>query len=443
MEIIEFPTNFDTDEYLFKQGDSGECAYIIESGLIEVSIDKGDRKLVIATLAKGEILGEMAIIDRLPRTATARAIVPTKVTAIPLDYVSQKIENSDPTVRLFLRLVMERYRDLNTRLGQVFEGITPEQSDFTAESYASTTMELKSVMSQYAEMQQRIGSAVTSPTYNADKSSFGEATLKDTKILVTEEKSLKTALSKQEFRLHFQPIIELASNEIVGCEALLRWQHPSGKLFPPSRFITQVENNGLIIDLGYWIAREACRVQNRLNCELQQDFFVAINLSGKQFEDPLLIPTLADIMDRAGAKREQIKFEITESLLVANPELASQSLNQLKETGAKLAIDDFGTGYSSFSYLHRFPFDTLKIDRAFVSAMLRNEKSNQIIKTLLNLSRDLGMDVVAEGIETDREAALLRQYNAKYGQGYYFSRAVTEDEFIELLPCSQFSLADK
>ena len=116
-----------------------------------------------------------------------------------------------------------------------------------------------------------------------------------------------------------------------------------------------------------------------------------------------------------------------------NPELAGRWLHQLKETGVKLAIDDFGTGYSSFSYLHSFPFDTLKIDRMFVSAMLSSKKSNQIVKSLVNLSHNLGMDVVAEGIESDREAELMRQYGTKYGQGYYFSKAVTEPEFIELL----------
>jgi len=288
-------------------------------------------------------------------------------------------------------------------------------------------------MGQYLDMQKRINTAVNKPTSKSAKISIGESTLQDTKILVIEEKRLKSALMKEEFRLHYQPIIELATKKIVGCEALVRWQHPSGKLFPPSRFIAQAEDTGLIINLGYWIAEHACRFQKRLSSESKQPLFVSINLSGKQFEDQLLIPTLASIMDKAGAARELIKFEITESLLVANPELASRSLHELKETGAKLAIDDFGTGYSSFSYLHRFPFDTLKVDRAFVSAMLRNKKSNEIIKTLVNLSHDLGMDVVAEGIETDREADLLEQYNAEYGQGYYFSRAVTEEELIKLL----------
>lgn len=433
MEFIEFPTSFDADDYIFREGDAGDCAYIVDSGMVEVSTIKGGRKLVIATLAKGEILGEMAIIDKLPRSASARAILPTKVTVIPHDYLSQKIDKSDPTVRLFLRHVMARYRDLTDRLCEVFEGLSPDRQAVQADEFASTTMELKSVMSQYEDMQKRIDSAVTKPASTVGTSLFGEATLMDTKILVTEDIRLKSALVKKEFILHYQPIVELASNRIVGCESLVRWKHPSGKLFPPSGFIAQTEDSGLIIDLGYWIAEEACRFQNRLLHEFQQDLFFAINLSGKQFEDESLIPNLADIMDRTGARREQIKFEITESLLMDNPELASKWLHQLKATGAKLAIDDFGTGYSSFSYLHSFPFDTLKIDRVFVSAMLRSTKSNQIVKSLVNLSHNLGMDVVAEGIESEREAELMRHYNTKYAQGYYFSRPVTESEFIKLL----------
>ncbi len=441
MDPIEFQTTFDTDEFIFQEGDPGDCAYIIDSGMVEVSLDKDGRKLVMATLTQGDILGEMAIIDRLPRSASARAIVPTVVTAIPLDYVSQKIEQSDPTVRMFLRLTMARYRDLNARLGQVFESLSLSQEGDSDDGFASSTMELKNVMSQLLEMQQRIDSAVSKPSQPASSSMFGEETLRVTKIQVTEEKQLKEALMRKEFRLYYQPIIDLANNRIAGCEALVRWKHPSGDLLPPDRFIEQTEKSGLIVDLGYWIAERACEFQGRLFNDFQQDLFVAINLSGKQFDDQFLVASLADIMDRTGAKRERIKFEITESLLIDNPELATQSLHQLKETGARLAIDDFGTGYSSFSYLYRFPFDTLKIDRVFISAMLRSQKSDQIVKSLVNLSHDLSMDVVAEGIETEEEANLMRKYKTTYGQGFHFSRPVNETDFIKLLRQPQIDLA--
>ncbi len=441
MDSSEIQTTFDTDETIFMEGDPGDCAYIIDSGMVEVSLDKDGRKLVVATLTKGDILGEMAIIDRLPRTAAARAIVPTEVTAIPLDYVSQKIEQSDPTVRLFLRLAMARYRDLNARMGQVFESLSLGQSETSDDNpFASSTMELKNVMSQFMEMQKRIDTAVTKPAPTDSGSLFGEETLEITKLLVTEEQLLRSAMAKKEFRLHYQPIIDLASNRAFGCEALVRWKHPSGEMVLPSRFLTQVEDSDLIFELGYWIAEEACKFQSRLLNDFEYDLFVAINLSGKQFDDQNLVPSLADIMDKTGARRERIKFEITESLLIDNPALAPQSLHQLEESGARLAIADFGTGYSSFSYLHRFPFDTLKIDRAFISSMSRSEKSNQIVKSLVNLSHDLGMEVVAEGIETEQEAELMRNYKAAYGQGFYFSRAVNETDFVKLLRPPQTEL---
>lgn len=441
MDSSDSQTSFDTDEFIFREGDPGDCAYIIESGMVEVALDKDGRKLVMATLTKGDILGEMAIIDRLPRSASARAIVPTEVMAIPLDYVSQKIEQSDPTVRMFLRLAMARYRDLNARLGQVFEGLSLGQLNDEGDGFAASTMELKSLIPQFLEMHKRIDSAVTKPAQSDSGAIFGEKTLEITKLLVTEDKMLQAAMTKKEFRLHYQPIVDLSNNKIVGCEALVRWSHPSGELLLPSRFLTHVENSDLIIDLGYWIAEQACGFQSRLCNDFQHDIFVAINLSGKQFEDQFLVPSLADIMDKTGARRERIKFEITESLLIDNPELATQSLHQLKETGAKLAIDDFGTGYSSFSYLHRFPFDTLKIDRVFVSAMARSEKSNQIVKSLVNLSHDLGMDVVAEGIETEQEAELMRGFQTAFGQGFYYSKPVNETEFVKLLQKPQMELA--
>ncbi|MBT8434795.1 MAG: cyclic nucleotide-binding domain-containing protein, partial [Gammaproteobacteria bacterium] len=263
MDSIDFQTTFETDEYIFNEGDPGDCAYIIESGMVEVAFDKDGRKLVVATLTKGDILGEMAIIDRLPRSASARAVVATEVTAIPLDYVSQKIEQSDPTVRMFLRLAMARYRDLNVRLGHVFEGLSLGQGEASSDACEST-MELQNVVSQFAEMQKRIDSAVTKSTPSESTSLFGEETLEITKLLVTEEKLLKEAMTKKEFRLYYQPIVDLASNRVVGCEALVRWNHPSGEQLLPSRFINQVEDSGLILELGYWIAEEACNFQSRL-----------------------------------------------------------------------------------------------------------------------------------------------------------------------------------
>ena len=433
MELKDYSTYFNTDDYLFEEGDDGDCAYIIESGSVELSYQRGKRKLVLSHLGKGDVLGEMAVIDKLPRAATARAVEPTRVIAIPLDYIDEKILAADPTIRLFLRLIMGRCRDMHARLTQVFEGMSPFDVESSKESRANTTTELKSVIAQYMDMQQRISTAVNMPAYKGEQRPVGEQTLLSTKIPIAEQKSIKSAMQHQEFRVYFQPIIELTSEKIIGCEALVRWPDTSGKIVLPSEFIPRAEMTGLIIDLGYWIARQACSFQCRLARQFRQPLFVSINLSAKQFEDEKLIDSLADIMDETGVVREQIKFEITESLLMENPALAGDSLQRLKETGAKLAIDDFGTGFSSFSYLHQFPFDTLKIDRSFVAKMARNEKSNEIVKSLVNLSHDLGMDVVAEGIESFHEIEMLRQHQTDCGQGFYFSKAVAEEDFIKLL----------
>jgi EAL domain-containing protein (putative c-di-GMP-specific phosphodiesterase class I) len=433
MDLRDFTTHFAENDFLFEEGDVGECAYIIESGSVELSIDKGGKILIIATLGEGEVLGEMAIIDKRPRTATARALEETKTIAIPLDYIEQKIEAADPTVRLFLRLVMERYRDIHARLSHVLESMSSSHDEVLGDEIDSPTAEIRNIMSQYMDMQKRITSALSLSTFKAKKSALGEETIKSTRKLVTEEKILKAALKNDEFCVYYQPIVELKTGKTVGCEALVRWNHPSGKLVYPSEFIERAETSGLIIDLGYWIAERACQFQSRLNNQFEQALFVTINLSGKQFDDSGLIQSLADIMDSTGVVHEQIKFEITESLLLNNPELAGEALFKLKETRAKLVIDDFGTGYSSFSYLHRYPFDTMKIDGSFVQAMLRNKKSNEITKSLVNLSHDLGMNVVAEGISSRSEAELLRDYDTEYGQGFYFSKAVAEEAFIKLL----------
>jgi diguanylate cyclase len=433
MDLLAPQTSFTAQEYIFKDGDPGHCAYIIESGMVELLLERDGDEVVIATLSKGDILGDLSLIDRLPRTGSARAIVTTEVTEIPFDYFRQKIEQSDPTIRMFLRHVMARYRDLSTRLQTVVSSLASVSDKGLFEGHTSLTTELQNVTAQYIYLQNRIDSDIKRPSHLDISSSVSEGTMEFARVMVSEEKLLRTAVENGEFMLHYQPIIELARNRIVGCEALVRWNHPSGELVQPSLFMNQIEKNNLIIDLGYWIAEQACRFQNSIYKQFGYNFFVAINLSGKQFEDKMLIPKLTDIMQRTAARPNRIEFEVTESVLIENPEYISRALQELKESGVGLAIDDFGTGYSSFSNLHLLPFDKLKIDRAFVSSMARGNKSTQIVKSMINMSRDLGMSVVAEGIELRSEADILHEYQATYGQGFYFSRPITETDFIKLL----------
>ena len=432
MDLNQFQTQFAAGDFIFREGDSGDCAYIIETGVVEVSVQKDERKLVIATLTEGDLLGEMAIIDRLPRTATALALEETRLIAIPHDYIHQKVDCSDPTVRFFLQIVLERYRDVHARLMHVFEGITAPGDAEHPEAFVTTTNVVRRLMTQYLELQDRILSAVNTPD-EEERRGHDDRTAWHAKQMLEAEQALSRALTAEEFCLHYQPIVDLRTRRVAGCEALVRWQHPQRDLLLPAEFIAQAENTGLIVELGYWIATEACAFLRRLGDSCEAPPFVSINLSGRQFEDPALIPRLEHIMHEAGVEPGRVKYEITETLLMAAPDLANQNLHKIKATGARLAIDDFGTGYSSFSYLHQFPFDTLKIDRAFVSTMIPNRKSQQIVKSLVHLSHDLNMDVIAEGVESDFEQSLLLELGAEQAQGFHFSRPLDGDALIDFL----------
>ena len=431
MDLKEYKTLFAANEFLFREGEVGDCAYIIESGKVEVSVRNGDHKLVIAILGEGDLVGEMAIIDNLPRTASAMAVEDAQVIAIPLDYIRQKIEHSDPTVKFFLQIIMERYRDMHHRLMHVFEGIYPDD-DAYAEMYATTSNIMKNLMAQYIDMQDRILEAVNSSVAPEDHKNVDDKVAKSARQVMSVEHAMQDALKNDQFQLYFQPIIDMASGCMDGCEALVRWEHPVKGLIAPADFIPLAESTGLIVELGYWIAQQACEFQLQLSEQFSRPMFVSINLSGKQFDDEGMISGLNNILQQTGVQTDLIKYEITESLLMANPEKAAEYLHRLKESGAKLAIDDFGTGYSSFSYLHRFPFDTLKIDRMFVSTMIQNPKSTKIVPSLVHLSHDIGMNVVAEGIETTHEHQALLDLGAEYAQGYLYSRPVDAASFLQL-----------
>ena len=443
MDLHSLQKKYQPGEFIYKEGAPADFVYIIDNGSVEVSIRDDSPQNHKTILGKGQIFGELALIERRPRIGSARASGSAQVTEIPLDYIDQKISQSDPTIRMFLRFFMARSRDLNARLTQVLESLALPKSEHQADQVGSKTHELKSLALHLVEMKGRIDSAISKPTPEHSGAAYSERTMEISKALLTEELLLKNAIAKKEFAVFYQPIIDLSNHRIAGCEALVRWNHPSGELVLPAHFLSQVEKNDLIIELGYWIAEQACQFQCKISEELDYDLFVSINLSGKQFDDPMLITSLDNIMERTGANRQQIKFEITESLIIDNPKLARASLDQLKETGAKLALDDFGTGYSSFSYLHHFPFDTLKIDRVFVTSMSDNEKSMRIIRAMINLAHDLGMEVIAEGIESTEEVEILSKCQTTFGQGFYFSRAISENDFAGLLQDPDFLHAQR
>jgi diguanylate cyclase (GGDEF)-like protein/PAS domain S-box-containing protein len=239
------------------------------------------------------------------------------------------------------------------------------------------------------------------------------------------EAGLRRALARDEFRVHYQPIISLETWRISGFEALLRWEHPEHGYISPLKFIPVAEESGLIIEIGQWVLREACQQLRVWQEQFPSDppLSISVNLSGKQFSQPDLIECISQILNETGLDAGSLKMEITESAIIENIDAAAMMLKRIKALGIRLSLDDFGTGYSSLSYLHRFPIDTLKIDRSFVSR-INLPKNAEIVKTILTLAGNLGMDVVAEGVETREQVLQLTGMNCEYVQGYLLSKPI-------------------
>jgi len=236
------------------------------------------------------------------------------------------------------------------------------------------------------------------------------------------ETDLRRALERGEFRNFYQPIVALVSGEIAGFEALLRWQHPTRGLLGPIEFIPVAEETGLIRELGWWNLREACRQISewRAGSIAHGYLTISVNLSAKQFLQPNLVEDIKKLLGELALAPEALKLEITESTVMADPSAAVEMLQQIKSLGIRLAIDDFGTGYSSLSYLHRFPLDTLKIDRSFISSMCEGGEGMEIARTILPMANNLRLDVVAEGVETIQQVAMLKNWNANMAKDFTF-----------------------
>ena len=249
------------------------------------------------------------------------------------------------------------------------------------------------------------------------------------------ETDLRKALEYQQFVVHYQPILNMVSHRIVGFEALVRWQHPTKGLIPPAEFIPTAEETGLIIPLGYWVLDEACRQIHTWNVQYSFDppLTINVNLSIRQCQQRDLVQKISDILHKNRLDASLLKLELTESLIIKDAEFITVMLADFRELGIQVQIDDFGTGYSSLSYLHTLPIDTLKIDRSFISRLGSNKNGAEIVQTILALAHNLGMKVIAEGVETEEQFSELTTMDCEYMQGFLFSEAVNSHEAGALL----------
>jgi diguanylate cyclase (GGDEF)-like protein/PAS domain S-box-containing protein len=242
------------------------------------------------------------------------------------------------------------------------------------------------------------------------------------------ESNLRRALERDEIAILYQPIVRLEDRSVAGFEALARWNHPKLGRMSPAEFITVAEETGLIVELGLFVLDRAARQLSawQRTVRHRESLFISVNVSSRQLLRHDLIQDLRNVLARVPLTRGTLKLELTESVVMENPEHAAQMLERIHELGAGLSLDDFGTGYSSLAYLQRFPFDTIKIDKAFVRPTAKGTRP-VILRSIVSLAHDLGMDVVAEGVETDSDAVELSQLGCEYAQGFLFGEPMTAD----------------
>jgi diguanylate cyclase (GGDEF)-like protein len=247
------------------------------------------------------------------------------------------------------------------------------------------------------------------------------------------ERDLHDALERHELELHYQPQIDLGTRAMVGVEALLRWHHPKHGLIVPDRFIPLAEDSGLILPIGAWVLEQACQQARHWQAMGLPQLRISVNLSPIQFRDPDLAGSVRAILDRTGLSPDRLELEITERVLMEDTEINLATLRELKLLGVKISVDDFGAGHSGLNYLRRFPFDEIKLDRSFVAALGEDPSATAIVRATLGLGHSLGLDAVAEGVETARQLALLDAEGCRLAQGYYFSPPVHAREISAMV----------
>jgi len=380
---------FSKGEVLIREGERGECAYIVDSGNVEILVLRDSQLIQIGTRGPGSLIGEMAMIDDKPRTATVRALDDLTVLEITRDDFAHRVESADPVIKMVIRVITSRYRDMIARTDSV---------------------------------------RVLSATPAAEAFENSDASHETALSTIRLNSELKRAIELGELLLYYQPIIDVQNMKIAGFEALMRWAHPTNGMISPGIFIPVAEESGLINEmsrLALDVASDtALKLQAAASPHLIGDgpIFVGVNFSVKDFEEANLFNNLKATIEEKKIDPRQIHLEITETLLMEAPEVARAELEKCRGIGVNVSIDDFGSGYSSLSYLHYFPIDTLKIDQSFIRSLSTHPGSIVLVKSIIGLAQNLGMTVIAEGVESAHDARLLRDLGCEYIQGYFFSK---------------------
>jgi EAL domain-containing protein (putative c-di-GMP-specific phosphodiesterase class I) len=262
---------------------------------------------------------------------------------------------------------------------------------------------------------------------------FSEAMLKESQDRLSMDTALRHALTREELYVHYQPLVSLTTGRVIGMESLLRWHHPKLGIVPPSTFIPLAEETGLIVPIGEWAMKQSCKQAKLLCDELGMNLYVSVNLSPRQFEQSNLLQVIDEALEESGLPAKNLQVELTENTLMVNSAPNLEKLQRIRQLGARVAIDDFGTGFCSFSYLLQYPVDRLKIDQSFVIKAVTEPNAATVVRTIVAMSHNLGIKVIAEGVETTEHLNFLRHRGCDEGQGYYFSRPVAAAGFGEVV----------
>lgn len=395
---------FDAGVVIFRAGDPGDTAYLVESGSVEVVLGAKGQPRPPETLGPGTVFGEIALLDRLPRSGTVRALEPTVLMRIDRSVVDELLRGTDPVIQYLLRLLLERFRREREHAeddGPADRGAFPlarsSPRHFVGESAPAAIQDARAPDPLHASVLRTLSLS----------------------------QDLSAAIADGQLDLHYQPIFSLGKGALAGFEALVRWNHPVQGLVSPDEFIPLAERTGLIRRLGKWVLARAVADWPTLRglCDPSgSQPFVGVNLSPTELATAGIGGAILRCLGEASMDPGELRIELTETAVIGNLGAVTEVTHALRRDGVGIALDDFGTGYAGLSYLQDLPFSCVKIDRAFVDQMLAAQRSMHIVKLALELARLMDLTTVAEGIEDQATSDALREMGCTHGQGYHLAR---------------------
>ena len=378
---------FEPGVFVFRAGDAADAAYVIESGAVEVLLERAGEPQRINLLGAGALFGEIALLDGKPRTASVRAVEPTRLVRIQRSHLDSLLGRSDPVVQYLVTVLLDHVR--RALGGHAAQEPAPAPASGPAPSDAQ---------------------ALRSMTFRTLSLAQG----------------LSEALAGDQMELHYQPILAFDGGRLAGYEALVRWRHPALGMIRPDEFIPLAEKTDLIHRIGDFVLSRAITDWPALRVLCAQDgdhaCFMSVNLSAPELCQPGLAERVESLLQARGMRPEELRIELTETVVIGNVAAVSAVVERLRAMGVGVALDDFGKGYAGLDVLQLLPFSCLKIDKAFVDRMHVSERSNLIIRSTLDLARRLGMSTVAEGIEDQATGDALAAMGCVYAQGYHYGR---------------------